>query len=250
MTMRTACLLLAIAAASPVDAQSPQSRCADCHFARPDAPGGRHLSEWDRSAHGRNGVGCETCHGGDATTFDPVRAHQGVLHLTNPASPVNRVNLPATCGRCHTGPYLAFRKSRHYELVRGGNRDAPTCATCHGEVAAYLLSPRRLESQCASCHGPGRVAPNADFPPEGRLMLEGIRELRAQVKEADAVIRRVKDKTRRERLEDLSAQAAVPLVQATEDGHAFVFDELAERLALARQRVAELYEQLANPAPR
>jgi hypothetical protein len=139
--------------AAPALAQTSPSRCADCHVSRPDAPGERHVADWDTSPHGRNAIGCETCHGGNASTFEPVPAHQGILHFSNSASPVARVNLPGTCGKCHTGAFAAFQKSRHYELVRAGNRDAPTCATCHGEVGAQLLSPRQLEGRCAGCHG-------------------------------------------------------------------------------------------------
>ena len=31
-------------------AMSQQSRCADCHFSRPEAPAPDHLADWDRSA--------------------------------------------------------------------------------------------------------------------------------------------------------------------------------------------------------
>ena len=91
-------LAFLLLSAAPATAQ--QSRCADCHFANPTAPAGIHLSDWDRSAHSRNNVGCEKCHGGDATTFESFLAHRGVLNSANPASPVNRRNLPATCGAC------------------------------------------------------------------------------------------------------------------------------------------------------
>jgi hypothetical protein len=233
--------------AGPASARQVVSRCADCHIARPDAPGERHVSDWDRSPHGRANVGCERCHGGNPTTFEPFQAHQGILHFNNPASPVARINLPGTCGSCHAGPFTAFQKSRHYELVRSGNREAPTCATCHDEVGAYLLSPRQLEGRCASCHGAGRVAPNTDRAPEGRLMLEGIRDARALLKEANSFIAKISDKTRRARLEADAQQAAVPLKEATDAGHAFVFTGLQERLNVARQRIAALYERLANP---
>jgi hypothetical protein len=236
-----------IAWTAPASAQTQPSRCADCHFAQPDAPGARHVTDWDMSPHGRNNVGCESCHGGNPNTFESFQAHQGILHFSNPASPVGRVNLPATCGRCHAGPFTAFQKSRHYEMVRSGNREAPTCVTCHNEVAANLLSPRQLEGQCASCHGAGKTAPNTDFPPEGRLMLEGIRDARALLKEANSFISKISDKARRTRLEAAAEQAAVPLVEATNAGHAFVFDDLRERLDVARRRIADLYEQLANP---
>lgn len=172
----TVSLLGCVGVTGPAFAQIQQSRCADCHFARPDAPGARHLSNWELSVHGRNAIGCETCHGGNPTTFEPFQAHQGILRFSNPASPVARANLPATCGKCHSGPFVAFQKSRHYELVRAGNRDAPTCVTCHDEVGAFLLSPKQLEGRCASCHGADKIAPRTEFAPEGRLMLEGIRD--------------------------------------------------------------------------
>ncbi len=245
-----ACLLATTATAVPVAAQIRQSLCADCHFTRPDAPGARHLSDWSLSAHGRKSIGCEACHGGNPEAIESFRAHQGILRSTNPASPVARANLPGTCGRCHAGPFAAFQKSRHYELLRGGNPSAPTCATCHDDVAAYLLSPKQLESRCASCHGPGKVAQNAEFAPEGRLMLEGIRDARALLKEANNFIRRITDPSRRARLERDAVRAAVPLEQATHAGHAFVFDGLQERLAVARQQIAALYQQLVNPAAR
>lgn len=244
------CVVAALAAAGPAAAQTSQSRCADCHFSRPDAPGARHLSDWDLSAHGRGNLGCESCHGGNPTTFEPFLAHQGILNSSNPASPVATANLPATCGKCHAGPFVAFQKSRHYALVRGGSREAPTCATCHGDVAATLLSPKHFENRCASCHGAGKVAPNTDHPPQGRMLLEGIRDARAMLKEANSFISRVSDKERRAQLEAASQQAAVPLAEATDAGHAFVFDGLRERLAVARQRIAALYERLLNPSPR
>ena len=85
-----------------------QSRCADCHFANPDAPEQRHVYDWDRSPHRRSNVGCDACHGGDATSFESFLAHQGILHSGNPASLLHRANLSQTCGSCHIGPFVAF----------------------------------------------------------------------------------------------------------------------------------------------
>ena len=46
-------------------------------------------------------------------------------------------------------------------------------------------------------------------------------------------------------------QAEVPLTEAVNAGHAFVFTALRERLETARRRSAVLLEDLANPpAPR
>ena len=64
-------------------------------------------------------------------------------------------------------------------------------------------------------------------------------------------MRRVKDKEPRAQLEAAYAQAEVPLTEAVNAGHAFVFTALRERLETARRRSEVLLEELANPpAPR
>jgi hypothetical protein len=227
-----------------------QSRCADCHFANPGSVSAIHLSEWDLSGHGRKNVGCERCHGGDPRSFEPFVAHQDILARTSPASPVHPTNLPKTCGTCHTGPLVAFQRSKHYELLRAGNKNGPTCTTCHGEAAGNRLSPKALEGQCATCHGAGKIAPHPEFPARARLADEGLREARALLKDARHAIARVKDTARRASLEQAAQQAEVPIIEATQAGHAFVYDQLDERLTTARARLAALFERLANPDAR
>jgi hypothetical protein len=240
-------LLATLAAAGWSQAQIIPSRCADCHFAHRRSASQWHLSEWDHSAHGRANVGCEKCHGGDPSTFESFLAHQGILSPRNPASPVNRINLPRTCGACHPGPFAAFQKSRHYDLLREGNVETPTCVTCHGEVGAYLLSPKSLYAECANCHAEGKVAPRGDFPAEGKIMLTSVREVRASLDQAKILIRQVKDTARRESL-DLEVQdAQAPLLEAVHSAHMFVFDAMQERLQIARRRADMLMERLANP---
>lgn len=222
-----------------------RSTCADCHFANPDAPG--HLYEWDRSPHGRNNVGCEKCHGGDGTTFESLQAHRVILNSNNPASPVNRRNLPATCGACHTGQFVAFQRSRHYALLQEGDPDGPTCSTCHSEVAAHLLSPSALEARCQKCHSEGRVGSHPEFPARAKALLESIREVRDMLDQAQPLIRRVQDRERRTRLEEEYRQAEVPLIEAIQAGHSFGFERLEERREVARSRGEALLERLANP---
>lgn len=229
------------------DALAAASRCADCHFASPYAPAPNHLVAWDRSAHGRNDVGCEKCHGGDATTFEPILAHRGVLGSSNPASSVHRVNIPRTCGGCHPGPYVAFQDSRHYALVENGDRRAPTCVTCHDSAGAALQSPKALESQCADCHAAGKSSPRPEYPSQARLLLERIVEVRELLGAARPLIRKVRDGARRSRLEYAYEQAQVPLTEAVHAGHAFRFEKLEERLAATRERSEALLVELANP---
>jgi hypothetical protein len=60
----------------------------------------------------------------------------------------------------------------------------------------------------------------------------------------------VKDPARRASLEQAAQQAEVPIVEATHAGHAFVYDQLQDRLVTARARLAALFERLANPDAR
>jgi hypothetical protein len=170
-----------------------------------------------------------------------------MLSSQNPASPVHRASLPKTCGGCHPGPFAAFQSSKHYELLRQGNKDTPTCVTCHGLVGAFLPSPKALAAECAKCHGAGKVAPNTDLPAEGRLRMTDIREVRQSLEHAKKLIKRVTDKSRRTSLEDEFQQAQVPLVEAVHAGHMFVFDRMQERVDTARKRSDLLLERLANP---
>ena len=241
-----------------------QNSCASCHveqagpassreydMVRPFGPAAiAHLDDWSRSAHRRAGVGCNACHGGQVGTYETFEAHQGILHSGNPASSVNRANLPQTCGSCHTGQFTAFQQSQHFQLLREGDRRGPTCSTCHGQVVANVLSPARLERQCAQCHGPDGIAPRPGRPEDVRLLLEGVSDTRASLDAARRLLDDVRDESRRRDLEDAYEQAEVPLIQAVRAGHEFVFDSLRERLATARARVARLLQELVNPPQR
>ena len=230
-------------------ARAQQSRCADCHFSRPDAPEPDHLADWDHSAHSRNNVGCEKCHGGDATTFESLLAHRGILNSTNPASPVNRQNLPKTCGSCHAGPFVAFQSSQHFALLEKGDARVPVCTTCHGTAGFNRPSAKALESQCAQCHGPKGIAPRPERAASARTMYDALHDSRDLLKAAKPLIGRVSDKTRRARLDDAYQQAEVPLIQAVQAGRQFVYDTLKERLSVARQRIEALFGEIANPRP-
>jgi Cytochrome c7 and related cytochrome c/Cytochrome c554 and c-prime len=234
---------------SVVPAVAQQSRCADCHFARPDAPAPEHLADWDHSAHSRSNVGCEKCHGGDANTYESFLAHRGILNSTNPASPVNRRNLSATCGGCHTSPFVAFQKSQHFALLEKGDGRVPVCTTCHGPAGSIRPSARALETQCAQCHGQKGIAPRAERAEAARTLYDALHESRDLMKTVRSLINRIDDKSRRTLLEEAYQQAEVPLIQAVQAGHQFIYDELKERLSVARQRMETLLGQLANPKP-
>jgi nitrate/TMAO reductase-like tetraheme cytochrome c subunit len=242
-------LVIVCLGVAPMRSAAQQSRCADCHFARAEPPAADHLAEWDPSAHSRSNVGCERCHGGNPTTFEPFLAHREVLHSANPSSPVNRQRLATTCGTCHAGPYVAFQKSAHYALLEKGDARVPVCSTCHGAAGFRRPSARALESQCASCHGPNRIAPREGRAEAARMLYDALHETSDLMKTVRSLAGRVKDAPRRASLEGALQQAEVPLAEAVRAGHQFVYDDLKERLSVARARVDALLAALTNPAP-
>jgi hypothetical protein len=241
--------LVALWIASPVAAGS--SRCADCHLAnagdiRLSAFARDHVDAWTHSPHARHDVGCERCHGGDATTFDPVRAHWGLRDASYPASPINRVNLPRTCGTCHTGPFVAFQRSRHYWLLITADKRGPTCSTCHDEVQATLFSPKSVSRQCDRCHGLGKTHPRPDYGPEAGMFLQDARQVLADLKQARELIDSVRDRSEKELLRARYQQAEVPYLEARDLAHLFVFEMSRERLAVAKERTGMLLRELGE----
>jgi formate dehydrogenase gamma subunit len=135
--------------------------CAACHEAE--------TKQFAASIHGqarRRGIGeapsCGDCHGA---------AHQ-VVTAGAPNSPVNKLNLPQTCGRCHSNPALAakflfavakpveaYESGVHGRAIRAGKMTAAVCNDCHGGHDILPADdPRspifkfRVASTCAKCH--------------------------------------------------------------------------------------------------
>ena len=136
--------------------------CATCHATE--------VSQYNGSIHGRahakmNGDAptCKSCHG---------PAHQ-VVAASEAGSPVNKVNLPDTCGHCHSNPALAakylfavtkpveaYASSVHGRAIRQGNLHAAVCNDCHGVHDILPSSDPRSEiwkqnvaATCGKCHG-------------------------------------------------------------------------------------------------
>jgi hypothetical protein len=233
--------LAAVFAAVPALAQS--NACADCHQGNGGEPWPQHQNEWGASAHGQNGVGCEKCHRGDATAFDVERAHAGVLPSSNPASPTNRRNVAGTCGGCHAGPYAGFQGSRHSQLPSGG-AEPPSCATCHGEVAARRPAADVVAGTCNGCHAEGKPWPRPEQAARAQRVLAEVQAAGAQLRAASASIARVGDAARRERLRGAYEDARRPLAQAVNASHRLVFDDVQEPLAACRERTRALLAEL------
>jgi len=104
---------------------------------------------------------CLTCHGSP---------HQ-IVASSDPKSPANHLNIPATCAKCHgqkfvmektghsTQPFVSYEESVHGRAVASGSQKAAVCTDCH-EVHEILSAnnPKssifkfNVPATCAKCH--------------------------------------------------------------------------------------------------
>jgi len=228
-------LFAALALPAAVSAQ-PMTRCAICHFANMSSvPEPGHLGEWQQSAHARQQVGCDKCHGGDPWSVLQAEAHRGVVPPSNPASPVNDRNLVATCGACHKANAAAFRDSVHESLVKVADRRAPSCTTCHGAMRAQVPSPATLEQHCAECHLSG--SRRGDAPAVMRAAVESLNALRARADALDDAVAQVPDHARRVELLVALYDARVTIKEAIARLHSFDAVAVNARLAAAKRQL-------------
>jgi hypothetical protein len=91
--------------------------CAQCHV--------EEAASYARNYPGKNGmaavVTCQDCHGG---------AHE-IRAAANSQSPVNRTNIPATCGKCHTSIEENLLAGKHGPGIAPGKGATPVCIDCH-----------------------------------------------------------------------------------------------------------------------
>ncbi len=146
--------------ASPTGRRKEAAMCLHCHQDNPDVrqrvvPSAGFISSYEDSVHGqavRDGAAaatCSDCHG----------AHQ-LKKASNPASPVAKPHIAATCGKCHAKVLEQFESSIHGRSLAAGSSDSPTCTDCHGEHT--ILSHRdklaptaanNVSAQvCSPCH--------------------------------------------------------------------------------------------------
>jgi HSP20 family molecular chaperone IbpA len=229
--------------AAPAQAQQV-TRCAECHLANlNNVPAPGFLSDWQRSAHARRGVGCDKCHGGDPWTDHPTEAHRGVLNSSNARSLVHPANLTLTCGQCHRAIAAAFTDSRHQSLIGAGDAHAPTCATCHGAMRARTVTPTELETRCAGCH-PGD-SPLAGYPLIMRTSLERLDAARLRCDDLAASVDRIREDGRRLTLKLAVSAAYYTIREAVAAAHAFNVAGVDERVAAAKKQIDAIGESLS-----
>jgi cytochrome b subunit of formate dehydrogenase len=147
--------------------------CLSCHLDNPEVkrrvnPKAKFIQAYNNSVHGAE------LHGGNAKSANCVDCHSShkVLISSDSRSDVNRLNIPATCGSCHSEILKDYNASIHGTAVSRGNIDSPVCTSCHGEhnilESKNPQSPvafRNVSSMvCAPCHTSVRLSERYDFP--------------------------------------------------------------------------------------
>ncbi len=143
------------------DAGLPRAQCGDCH----EGP----AKEYPSSIHGvshqlgtSGAAGCSDCHG----------SHE-IAPVKDPTSPVFKLNLPATCAKCHSNAGLSeqyhlrspkaaaqYLDSIHGRaLLKMGLIVAPSCNDCHGvhnikrsQDEGSPISHALISKTCGKCH--------------------------------------------------------------------------------------------------
>ncbi len=158
--------------------------CVSCHTAHDPSTSKQFISE----------NGCYKCHS-NARLFDGVKAENGtsltslveqyqhsihaeslkkdgkgatcvdchgshtILPASDPSSPVNRANIVATCGKCHSKVERHYLNSSHGLAYKEGIAVAPVCTDCHKEHSITSISspesPVRRQNEpetCLKCH--------------------------------------------------------------------------------------------------
>ena len=139
--------------------KSIPSICGMCHS--------QIYTQYQQSVHGKASAAgivaapvCSTCHGEHA-----------IQPPTSRSSPVNPLNVPTTCGRCHGDVAIArkfalprdilvsYQASFHGVALKAGQETVANCATCHAvhEILPpsdprSTVNPANLPRTCGKCH--------------------------------------------------------------------------------------------------
>ncbi len=161
----------------PTDPQSKVARanipqtCGACHGQKfvmassgmSSAP----FTSYQQSVHGKavaagsdKAAVCTDCHG-----------EHDILSATDPKSPINKYNVPATCAKCHDNVRQEYVKSIHGQAIARGNWQAPVCTDCHGihTIKAPTdpnssVASANVQNTCASCHGSVKLSSEFGVP--------------------------------------------------------------------------------------
>jgi len=146
----------------PHPAPLQPAECAACHQSENQA--------YQKSIHGQSLAKTPT---GDAATCASCHGAHDILPPKDPESRLFRLNLPATCGKCHLNPAIAnknpsgsvakvesyFTSIHGWALARAGLIISAVCTDCHGAHDIHRpadplskVARANIPKTCSQCH--------------------------------------------------------------------------------------------------
>lgn len=144
---------------SSVNKLKISSTCGKCHAKvalakKCNIPIKNPFALYQKSVHlkalvnGQNAATCVNCHG----------VHN-IAPATDLSAPINKGNLPKTCGSCHSKAYKDYTMSQHWRAFLLGINESPVCNDCHLEHSIFPsenpsspVYPKNIPKTCSSCH--------------------------------------------------------------------------------------------------
>jgi hypothetical protein len=162
----------------------PPSSCVTCHSQLDDRLG-EPTKDWERDAHHAAGLGCEACHGGDASPALATDPEAAMSKARGFRPPPDRLHVVDFCGRCHSdaaymkqfNPGLRVDQLAEYRTSVHGKRDAEgdavpaKCIDCHGVHGMRPVAspdapvyPTNVPKTCARCHADAALMATYGIP--------------------------------------------------------------------------------------
>ncbi len=140
--------------------------CLSCHLDDPTvrsrtSPSAGFIAAYQSSVHG---AALSKGNGKAANCFDCHGSHS-MMKGSNPKSSVNKLNIPQTCSKCHSGIAQVYNQSVHGVALAKGVTAVPVCTDCHGEHNILRhndpkspVAPSNLSALvCSPCHSSVRL---------------------------------------------------------------------------------------------
>ncbi len=168
-TARAAALAGLMALASCLGYGQATNSCLDCHSAQ---PGRLEVTpeKFSQDIHAQKGLTCTSCHGGDASSYDP---DQAMGHKAGFKGKIDRKQVPQLCGSCHSDPaYMRsynpslrtdqldqYHTSMHGKRLAAGDTKVAVCTDCHSvhdlrpaSDPRSPVNPVNVAQTCSRCH--------------------------------------------------------------------------------------------------
>jgi len=176
-------------------AQATTSSCIACHSDSEmfEAADLEIVKGFANDVHAKAGLGCQDCHGGNASpeVADDMAAAMDEDYAKKPfRGTVERRDIPALCGSCHSDPEFMRRyrpelridqereywTSQHGKALAAGRTNVATCIDCHSvhgilspEDPQSPVYPTRVAETCRKCHSDQKHMAGVKLP-DGRLL--------------------------------------------------------------------------------